>query len=128
MQNVGGLIGNNSGEISQCWTQAGVNGYKFAGGLIGKNESQISESFAYGNVSGDSYVGGFIGENLSNSYTRVENCYTECNVTAVETAGGFVGYNDNPVLYCYSTGFDHTTAIGIGYFENSLKAGKFTNI
>ena len=74
----GGLIGNSSGgTISNCYTTGDVTSDEYGvGGLVGSNSSAISNSYTTGNVKGQSWVGGLVGI----TYSNVTNCYTTGNV------------------------------------------------
>lgn len=62
---VGGLVGENAGTITDCYSSATVsNDDDYAtGGLVGKNTGNITNTYASGEVSGKDYVGGVIGAN-----------------------------------------------------------------
>ena len=44
---VGGLVGENSGDISCCYSSAIVNGGDFVGVSVGKNDGIVSDSYFY---------------------------------------------------------------------------------
>ena len=74
---VGGLVGNNSGTISACYTTGDATGNgQDVGGLVGYNSGTISACYATGNATG--------------------------NATGTNNLGGLVGYNDwhNKCLLC----------------------------
>jgi len=48
----GGLVGNNSGTISNAYATGSVSGTSHVGGLVGENDSIISNAYATGSVSG----------------------------------------------------------------------------
>jgi hypothetical protein len=90
--NVGGLVGFNSGTVSNSYATGSVSGYNNVGDLVGGNIlGAISNSYATGSVSGSSDVGGLAGINnvgtISNSYATGSVSSTGINV------GGLVGYN-----------------------------------
>jgi hypothetical protein len=88
---IGGLIGDNSGTINNCYAMCDVSGNFFVGGLVGisDEEATLIDCYAVGNVSGNSYIGGLVGENSGN----ISDCYATGDVTAVSDAGGLVGLN-----------------------------------
>lgn len=61
----GGLIGENDGEVANCYSVASVmNLSDYAtGGLVGKNTGTITSTIASGQVAGHDYVGGLVGAN-----------------------------------------------------------------
>lgn len=65
---VGGLVGENAGTITDCYSSATVcNDDDYAtGGLVGKNTGNITNTYASGEVSGKDYVGGIVGANYGN--------------------------------------------------------------
>jgi hypothetical protein len=93
---IGGLVGSHSsGEISQCHAEGDVNGTIFTGGLIGYHtETDVSNSYALGDVSGNDRTGGLIGQ-ITNHHgtTNVTDCYAEGNVDGNERVGGLVGFS-----------------------------------
>lgn len=68
---VGGLVGGNNGEsISNCYSTSAVTGGDSSyglGGLVGWNEGDISNCYSMGAVSGYMDVGGLVGGNDSGS-------------------------------------------------------------
>lgn len=74
----GGLVGSNSGIISNCWADVDVtaysgaeNVYRYLGGLVGNNFGVISNCYSLGNVLCDSYFGAFVGSNEGD----INDCY-----------------------------------------------------
>ena len=100
---VGGLVGENGGNVSNCYSNAVVRGYNFAGGLVGCNyvAAGISNCHSTGDVSGTWEVGGLVGRN----YGHIWGCYSNSSVSGVWIVGGLLGMNRyGYVLDCYSTG------------------------
>lgn len=88
--NVGGLIGANSGQI-----------------LTGDGASKFTFT---GNVSGDGYAGGIVG---SNSGDKLANLKNASSVTAVNgAAGGIAGESSSSVLDCLNEGYVLATKAG----------------
>jgi hypothetical protein len=98
----GGLVGINSGTISDCSVSANVYGDMIVGGLVGQNGGgTISNCHSNGTVSGISQIGGgFVG---SNSGTII-NCHSSATVSGLLVIGGLVGANSGTITNCYSTG------------------------
>ena len=117
----GGLVGRNSGVITNSYatgnvsataSSSGTKAYAYAGGLVGYNSGDITNSYAAGNVSATStyssyaYAGGLVGRNNSGS---ILNSYATGEVSATATsysayAGGLVGYNSGDITNSYATG------------------------
>ena len=90
---VGGLVGQNKGDISgshatSTVTDTGANN-QYAGGLVGRNDSSVSGSYATGAVVGDLQVGSLVGENRGD----ISNSYATGAVTGDTFVGGLVGTN-----------------------------------
>ncbi len=147
---VGGLVGYNSASnTTNSFSTSTIIGGNSVGGLLGRNfSSTISSSFSTGNVTGDGDVGGLIGGNVKNVFTPkissnknntktildidgssiVKNCYTHGNVNRTSESnntslGGFCGYNNDTLKFCYSTGsvtfIDQTYPSNKGFVGNS---------
>jgi len=98
---VGGLVGDNSGTILNCYATGVVSESSEVGGLVGYNSGSISNCFATGSVSGDDDVGGLVGYNW---YGNISQCHTTESVCGVSTVGGLVGYNFGSISNCCATG------------------------
>jgi len=103
---VGGLCGyNNTGTVSGCYATGSVNGTgSYFGGLVGLNGATISGCYATGSVNGTgSYFGGLVGYNHTGT---VSGCYVTGSVTGTgDYVGGLCGYNNTGTISeCYSTG------------------------
>ncbi len=97
----GGLVGYNTGAISNAYTTGTVNGSQDVGGLVGYNSGSISNSYATAAVSGGYEVGGLVGYNhgsISNSYA------TGAIFGSGSDAGGLAGFNDRTIKFAYATG------------------------
>ncbi|NKJ39995.1 MBG domain-containing protein [Rhizobium sp. SG570] len=115
---VGGLVGQNYGNIINSFSGASVSGYRYSGGLVADHEGGvIRSSYATGDVSntlrgqgsgGDS-AGGLVGYNRA----AVVGSYATGNVYAQGgMAGGLVGQNIGSISQSYATG--SVTAIYAG--------------
>jgi len=110
---VGGLVGMNSGTVSDCHSTGNVTGVgvpegdepgSSIGGLVGQNmHGTVSNSYFTGTVTGDRSVGGLVGHN----YGTLSNSYSSGSVSGgIEGAvGGLVGANGDAgtVSNSYST-------------------------
>jgi len=101
---VGGLVGDNWGSVSQCYSTGSLTGMGFVGGLLGHNHhiATVSNSYFTGSVTADWAVGGLSGDN----WGIVNNCYSDSTVTGEGEVGGLVGTNawEGTVSNSYSTG------------------------
>ena len=98
---VGGLVGDNKAIISECLSQATVNGSgNDCGGLVGmhRDGGVITNCYSLGAVSGDSYVGGLVGGNIASEIT---SSYSAGSVDAPFNVGGLVGYNSGSCQGCF---------------------------
>ena len=100
--NIGGLAGYNvDGSIDGSYATGSVNGGNNVGGLLGRNSGTISTSYASGNVNADHQAGGLVG----NNYGTISNSYaTGSSSTTNGQSGGLVGINYGSVGTSYATG------------------------
>jgi hypothetical protein len=73
-------------------------------GLVGENHGKVTSCYSTGTVNGESRVGGLVGDNHA-SYSGVTNCYSTVAVSGGSIVGGLIGANSGDVIHCYSTGF-----------------------
>ena len=134
---VGGLVGQNKGDISgshatSTVTDTGANN-QYAGGLVGRNDSSISGSYATGAVVGDLQVGSLVGENRGD----ISNSYATGSVTGNTFVGGLVGTNGKgdddeigTVSDSYATGAvtatDSNSRVG-GLVGGNFRGSKISN-
>ena len=131
---IGGLVGMNSGTVSNCngmgfvrgtsqigllvgtsivgtitqsYSVGTVSGIRYIGGLVGSNHSAvISQCYSTGSVSGSgSCVGGLAGDNFYENGT-INDCYSASSVNGPDfCTGGLVGRNqEGTITHCFSTG------------------------
>jgi hypothetical protein len=98
---VGGLVGANAGAVSDCYSAASVTGHWDVGGLLGCGDSSstVTNSCSVGNVTGEWAVGGLMGGNLGGI---VDKSYSTADVTGEDYVGGLVGDNQGTVSNSYS--------------------------
>ena len=104
---VGGLVGSNNHTITNCYSTGVVNGQDCVGGLVGANGGSISDCYSTGDVNGVEYVGGLVGANgdYESEGGGISNCYSTSSVSGYDYVGGLVGNNNyGSVSNCYSTG------------------------
>ena len=114
---VGGLVGENSGQVSDSYATGSVTGSgHYVGGLVGLHLGTISDSYATGDVTGsDNYVGGLVGS----SRGSISDSYAKGSVTGSKAyVGGLVGNvgSDKTVIASYATG----SVTGSGYYVGGL--------
>ena len=105
---VGGLVGRNNGNVSDCYSTGTVSGSYDSwgvGGLVGYNSNggSISNCYSTGAVSGDWTIGGLVGCN----YGSISDCYSTGTVSGSSNSyevGGIVGENAGSISNCYSAG------------------------
>ena len=100
---VGGLVGGNAGGVSNCYSAVSVTGHWDVGGLVGCSDSRgtVSNSYSVGSVTGEWAVGGLVGGNLGGT---VAMSYCAGSVTGDDYVGGLVGDNQGSVSNSYSIG------------------------
>ena len=106
--NVGGIAGQNNGNVINCAFSGSVSG-SYVGGVVGDNDGgRVENCYNIGEVSGNSYVGGVVGYSSGgiSASASVTNCYNTGTVTGTDDyVGGVVGGNDSgTVKNCYNTG------------------------
>ncbi|MHC4488757.1 MAG: LamG domain-containing protein [Planctomycetota bacterium] len=99
---VGGLVGNNDGTITNCNTTGDVTGGATAGSLVGKNEGTIAKCYASGLCTGGTGIGGLVGEN--GEECTMSECYSKSAVVGFNCIGGLVGENYGAIFNSYATG------------------------
>ncbi|MBN1359131.1 MAG: hypothetical protein JW993_00995 [Sedimentisphaerales bacterium] len=119
LNEVGGLVGENGSQMSQCYTTCNVSGDKRVGGLLGESlqHAIVSECFSTASVSGTEYVGGLVG----GSRGVLKDCYATGQVNGTVMVGGLIGSNrgDGLIWNCYAAGPVHGNAFvgGLCGFE-----------
>jgi hypothetical protein len=99
--NIGSLVGENWGTVSNCYSSGNVTGDSCIGSLVGWNRGTVSNCYSSGNVTGEGGIGGLMGCNLG----IVSDSYSTANVTGDDNVGGLVGGNPGgTVSNSYSTG------------------------
>ena len=99
-EDVGGLVSNNGGTITNSYATGSVSGRVDLGGLVGENVGTITNSYATGSVSGRVDLGGLVGENVG----TITNSYATGSVEGDDDVGGLVGFNRETIMNSYATG------------------------
>ena len=91
---VGGLVGDNAGNITNSYfavgTATGSGSASKTGGLVGVNSGTITTSFSSGGVTGDGLVGGLVGERTGGTITDA--------VWDVDKSGQQYGVGSDPAV------------------------------
>jgi hypothetical protein len=98
---VGGLVGNNHGVITECASSAAVSGGSSIGGLVGYNAyGSIGNCYSSGSVSGTTSVGGLVG--YCSFQATITHCYSAGKVQGTENVGGLLGLtHEGEILSCF---------------------------
>ncbi len=106
---VGGLVGENAGNIRESYSTGSISGEANSirvGGLVGYNRGRVVVSYSTSSVSGGSETGGLVGQNKGN----VIASYATGAVAGVAGGtgtgvGGLVGFHSlGTIIASYSTG------------------------
>lgn len=127
-ENVGGLVGSLSGNITNSSVTGTVIGINTVGGLVGASSGDMSGSTFTGTVQGQRYVGGLAGVTGS---TTISNSSASGTVTGLlggdGNIGGLVGGGSGTITNSTSsvavTGYAGTSNIGglIGYADVNVQ-------
>ncbi|MGB6873260.1 MAG: GLUG motif-containing protein [Dehalococcoidia bacterium] len=97
---VGGLVGHNSGTVSNFYLTGAVAGEWDVGGLVGSNDGTLRNSYSAGTVIGNLEIGGLVGWNVGS----VSNSYSVVTVTGGSIVGGLAGFQCGTVINSYYVG------------------------
>lgn len=111
-KSIGGIVGYSAGAVEKCTVRGNVESLGtgndslgwYVGGIVGASNGSVTDCEMTGNVisSNGSEIGGIVGENWNGTVT-----HSSCtgNVEGSSNVGGVVGYNNDEVIACYSTGY-----------------------
>ena len=94
---VGGLIGSNSGRVTNGRNNGEITGHTYVGGLVGSNEvgsiltNLVNDSSA--SITGEQYVGGIAGSNAGEINANIDGLTNNGVISGVEYVGGIAGRN-----------------------------------
>ena len=130
----GGICAYNSGNISNCYNEAGITSSvsysSYSGGICAYNNGSMSDCYNTADVSSGAYSGGICAHNggtISNCYNKaaiassvnnsysggicaynsgdISNCYNNAAISSGKYSGGICGYsNSGYFINCYNTG------------------------
>ncbi len=116
---VGGLVGHNSGTISESFVTGLVGGNESVGGLVGWNEGVIINCFSLAVVGGYDTVGGLVGWNGG----EVNRTYAAGEVINYSNGGGLIGMDvgGDVVASYYDNETTNLTVSDGGYGRNTTE-------
>ncbi|WP_417741007.1 MBG domain-containing protein [Salipiger sp.] len=112
----GGLVGRNlsSGSIFDSYATGSVESTRtYVGGLVGENEGNIVRAYATGSVEGPGAVGGLVGANRA----TIDQVYASGQVTSSGARGGLLGINSGGTVTNSFFDTDTTTQPRDVWFE-----------
>ena len=96
-EHVGGLIGSNSGRVTNGRNNGEITGHTYVGGLVGSNEvgsiltNLVNDSSA--SITGEQYVGGIAGSNAGEINANIDGLTNNGVISGVTYVGGIAGRN-----------------------------------
>lgn len=104
---VGGLVGSNSGSITNGRNNGEITGSQYVGGLVGNNASGSNLSNLVNDeaasITGDNYVGGIAGSNAGYiSSENQKNLVNRGSIIGQNYVGGVAGENVGTIEYVKS--------------------------
>lgn len=104
---IGGLVGFNSGSVTQASNAGAIDGDYYVGGLVGVNASGATLENLYNSISasitGTDYVGGIAGKN-DGKISATSRLVNQGNVVGESYVGGIAGTNSGTISASLSTG------------------------
>lgn len=104
---IGGLVGFNSGSVTQASNAGAIDGDYYVGGLVGVNASDATLENLYNSISasitGTDYVGGIAGKN-EGKISATSRLVNQGNVVGESYVGGIAGTNSGTISASLSTG------------------------
>lgn len=106
---VGGLVGSNSGSITNGRNNGEITGSQYVGGLVGNNASGSTLSNLVNDeaasITGDKYVGGIAGSNAGTitADEKNDNLVNRGSITGQMYVGGVAGVNTGTIANTISS-------------------------
>lgn len=118
----GGLVGKNSGSITNGRNNGEITGHEYVGGLVGSNAkgstltNLVNDSSA--SITGDSYVGGIAGSNAGTITADEENdnLINRGVITGNKYVGGVAGVNTGTITNTNNNVILHAIGNDAQYF------------
>lgn len=97
---MGGIVGDNSGKLTNVRNESIVVGHNAVAGIVGQNKASytISNAVNTGNITGVNYVGGIIGYYSNNNDMLLKNSDNSGGITGNSMVGGIVGSGGGAVI------------------------------
>lgn len=119
---IGGLVGSNSGSITNGRNNGEIAGHNYVGGLVGSNAkgstltNLVNDSSA--SITGDSYVGGIAGSNAGTITADEENdnLINRGVITGNKYVGGVAGVNTGTITNTLNSVVLNATGKDAKYF------------
>jgi len=103
-EDVGGLVGDNRGSITTCYSNRVVKGNRRdVGGLVGYNSGIIATSYSSGMVRGNRNVGGLVGRVGSGSTLH---CVWDMEISGLSASAGGVGLTTTEMMDFFMIGLN----------------------
>ncbi len=125
---VAGLVGHNSGNISNCHFDGLVEARNNVGGIAGINEASgvISNVSSKAEVNGEHFVGGIVGQNLgsifkSTNLGKVNTKINEESVSLDDIDWNKINSAENVSAYTDTGGI---TGLSTGYIQDCVNRGE----
>lgn len=106
----GGIIGDNYGDVINCYNTGNISGDYYIGGIAGANDSTISNCYNTGKISGNEQACGIVGANfitIENSY-YLDGSATEADTSA--TSKTSAQFESGEVAFLLENGNNSETA------------------
>lgn len=118
----GGLVGKNSGSITNGRNNGEITGHEYVGGLVGSNAkgstltNLVNDSSA--SITGDSYVGGIAGSNAGTITADEDNnnLINRGSITGNQYVGGVAGLNTGTITNTLNSVVLNATGKDAKYF------------
>ena len=123
-QQIGGIAGQNSGNILNCYNLGEINGNSLVGGIVGNNiVGNINNCYNSGNIKSNGNNGN-VGGISGMSTGIINNCYNVALIQGNSNAvGGIVGFleNNSKISNCYTSG--NIVSLGGGAIAGGTRTG-----
>ena len=117
---IGGLVGSNSGSITNGRNNGEIAGHNYVGGLVGSNAKDstltnlVNDSSA--SITGDSYVGGIAGSNAGIITADNNKLINRGSITGNQYVGGVAGVNTGTITNTLNSVVLNATGQDAKYF------------
>lgn len=123
-EQTGGLVGQNSGDITEAFAAVSVTGTDAVGGLTGTNSGSLTDTYALSMVTGESAVGGLSGT-VDGQNGSIESSYAAGNLTGPSGEVGGLVAGGSGVTNSYwdedTTGQTSSSGGGIGLATDQMQ-------